>query len=49
MIFWFDYRNYNGSNGGELYLGGNDPSHYSGKKIAVKLNDTTYWKINMDG
>ena len=49
IVFLYDYRNLNGSSGGELYLGGKDPSHYSGNEIAVKLSDTTYWKINMDG
>ena len=35
--------------GGELLLGGTDPSHYSGNFTYVDLTQQTYWQFKMDG
>lgn len=43
------YRNQNQSNGGELLLGGTDPSHFTGNLTYVTLSVETYWEIKMAG
>lgn len=43
------YRDENGTLGGELALGGTDPSHYSGTVNYVPLSQKTYWQFKMDG
>ncbi len=45
----FNFRNLNGTTGGELLLGGTDPNHYSGSLIYVQLSSETYWEFKMDG
>jgi cathepsin D len=45
--FYLD-RDENGKIGGELALGGTDPSHYSGTINYVSLSSQTYWQFNLD-
>ncbi len=44
-----NFRNLNGTTGGELLLGGTDPNHYSGSLMYVELSSETYWEFRMDG
>lgn len=45
--FWLN-RNESGSTGGEMTLGGLDPSHYTGDLFYVPLANQTYWNFKMD-
>lgn len=38
-----------GELGGELLLGGSDPSHYTDPLKFVTLSQETYWAFRMDG
>lgn len=42
-------RDESGKVGGELSLGGTDPSHYSGSVDYVDLSSATFWQFNMNG
>ena len=35
--------------GGELLLGGTDPTHFVGQLHYVKLTSETYWAFKIDG
>lgn len=37
-----------GSDVGELTIGGTDPAHYTGELVYVPLKSETYWEITMD-
>ncbi|XP_003385244.1 PREDICTED: cathepsin D-like [Amphimedon queenslandica] len=45
--FYLD-RDENGTLGGELALGGTDPSHYKAPINYVPLSDKTYWQFKLD-
>lgn len=45
--FYLD-RDEKGRLGGELLLGGTDPSHYVGQLKFVSLSEETYWQFKMD-
>jgi len=45
--FWLD-RDTSNPNGGELVLGGTDPSHYTGSIFYVPLTNETYWYFDLD-
>jgi len=45
--FWLD-RSTSDKTGGELILGGVDPSHYTGAISYVPLANTTYWEFKLD-
>ncbi len=42
-------RDETGKLGGELLLGGTDPTHFVGDLTYVPLTAETYWQFNMDG
>ena len=43
------HRDDTGKLGGELLLGGTDPTHFSGSLQSVPLSSETYWLFKMDG
>jgi len=45
--FYLD-NNLNGTNGGELLLGGIDDAHFTGTPTYVPLTNKTYWQFKMD-
>jgi len=45
--FWLS-KDPNAATGGELTLGGTDPSHYTGSFTYVPLSSDTYWEFAMD-
>jgi len=45
--FWLN-RDTTDSEGGELVLGGTDPTHYTGDIFWVPLGNETYWQFEMD-
>jgi len=45
--FWLD-RSTSDATGGELILGGVDPSHYTGSFSYVPLSNETYWEFKLD-
>lgn len=47
FAFWLN-RAVGATNGGELVLGGVDPSHYTGDFTYVPLTNETYWEFNVD-
>jgi len=44
--FWLN-RNEGANPGGELILGGTDPSHYTGDIFYVSLSNETYWEFKL--
>ena len=48
MISLIIYRDEKGRLGGELLLGGTDPTHYVGDLKFVGLSEETYWQFKMD-
>ena len=42
-------RDVKGKIGGELLLGGTDPTHYKGSLSYVSLSSETYWQFELDG
>jgi phytepsin len=49
FAFWLNRDpNAGPGQGGELYLGGTDPSHYTGAFTYVPVSDPTYWQFSMD-
>jgi cathepsin D len=46
--FWLD-RDPKNPNGGELFLGGSDPSYYEGNFTYVDVTREGYWQFKMDG
>jgi len=47
FAFWLN-RNATGSSGGELLLGGTDPSHYTGDFTYTPVTRPGYWEFKMD-
>lgn len=45
---FFSYRNPNGTQGGEMTLGGMDPSHYKGDITYLPVTQQGYWQFAMD-
>lgn len=41
--------NQNGTEGGELDIGGMDPNHYVGSANYVKVSKQGYWQFQLDG
>jgi len=48
FAFWLN-RDASGATGGELTLGGSDPSHYKGNLTYVAVTKKGYWQFNADG
>jgi cathepsin D len=48
FAFWLN-RDPSGASGGELTLGGSDPSHYKGNLTYVKVTQKGYWQFQADG
>lgn len=48
IYFFFSYRNESAKAGGELLLGGTDPTHFVGSLSYVPLSNETYWEFRMD-
>eukprot|EP00761_Pharyngomonas_kirbyi_P011208 gb/GECH01011233.1/.p1 GENE.gb/GECH01011233.1/~~gb/GECH01011233.1/.p1 ORF type:complete len:482 (+),score=75.29 gb/GECH01011233.1/:1-1446(+) len=48
FAFWLNRDLGNGAKGGELVLGGIDPSHYTGDIFWVPLASKTYWALSVD-
>jgi len=46
--FWLN-RNTTDENGGELYLGGANPDHYTGEIVYAPITRKGYWQFTMDG
>lgn len=46
--FWLS-RDPSAKEGGEMILGGSDPTKYSGNFTYVPLTSETYWEFKMDG
>eukprot|EP00198_Chlamydomonas_reinhardtii_P002995 XP_001692331.1 pepsin-type aspartyl protease [Chlamydomonas reinhardtii] len=46
--FWLN-RDPNAPNGGELVLGGIDPTHFTGEHTWVPVTRQGYWQFNMEG
>ena len=42
------FRNESAKAGGELLLGGTDPTHFVGSLSYVPLSNETYWEFRMD-
>ena len=49
QLIHLTFRDEASQTGGELFLGGMDPSHYSGEPVCVPLTEENYWKIKIDG
>ncbi|CAI8055472.1 Cathepsin D [Geodia barretti] len=47
--FYLDRDDETGELGGELILGGTDPTHYIGSLEYVPLSEETYWQFKMGG
>ena len=47
FAFWLN-NDLSQSNGGELFLGGNNPEYYVGKLMYVPLASAKSWEINVD-
>jgi len=47
FAFWLN-RDESDSNGGEMTLGGMDPSHYTGPITYIPLTNETYWEFKLD-
>ncbi len=48
MLLW--YRNSeSGERGGELFLGGTNPTHYEGSLKYIPVEDNSYWTVKMEG
>jgi len=48
FAFWLGRNSTPNEAGGELTLGGTDPSHYSGSITWVPLGNETYWQFSVD-